>query len=286
MSSGAYFNSFAEDSNLDHIKRWLKGAAKIGCSDPLSLGIVFTSQIMNCLRAAPISQLIKVTDFFDLIPGSVKVFPFVVSDGDFLLYKPRDMLNWGDFKTDVNLMINTVEDEGAFLLNNFNDSVTFDALNPKNMTYSEAYNYLRDMSGRMTSELAINGEDVAKLYFTGLSNNDPSETLLKTLGIATGDYFLACPTKLFAKTVFSKSNYQANVFEYYFNAKLQNIDFCSYWMGVCHALDLDIMFGIPFLDGYVNNYVDREREISTQMIQFLTDFAKTGYSCLYQFFEP
>jgi hypothetical protein len=48
------------------------------------------------------------------------------------------MLSSGHFKTNVNLMINTVEDEGAFLLNNFNDTVIFDALNPKNMTYSEA----------------------------------------------------------------------------------------------------------------------------------------------------
>ena len=279
MSSGAYLNKFDDDSGLDHIKRWLKGAARIGCSDPSSQEKFFTQQIMDCLRAADISQLIKVTDFFDLITGSVKVFPLVVSDGDFLSDKPRDMLSSGNFKTNVNLMIITVEDEGAFLLNNFNDTVIFDALNPRNMTYSEAYNYLRDMSGRMNSELPINGEDVAKLYFTGLSDSDRSEILLKTLGIATGDYFLACPTKLFAKTVFSKSNYHANVFEYYFNAKLQNNGFCSYWMGVCHAHDVDPMFGIPFVDPYANDYTDRAREISSQMMQFLTDFAKTGYTC-------
>ncbi len=153
----------------------------------------------------------------------------------------------------------------------------FDALNPTNMTYSEAYNYLRDMSHGLNSELPVNGEDVSKMYFTGLSDNDRNETLLKTIAIATGDYFLACPTKLFAKTVYSKSNCQANVYEYKFNTKLQNSGFCSYWMGVCHSLDLDPMFGVPFTSPYSNYYSDREREISAQMMQFLTDFAKTGF---------
>lgn len=276
MNSGAYLNKFSEDSRLDHVKRWLKGAARIGCSDPLSFGMFFTQKIMNCLRAANISQLILITDFFDLIPGTVKVFPLVIDDGNFLIAKPRDLLSSGNFKKNVNLLISTVEDEGSFLLNNFRDAVTFDALNPTNMSYSEAYNYLRNMSQGMSSELPINGEDVSKLYYNGLSSNDLNATLLETIGIATGDYFLACPTKLFGKVVYKNSNFQANVYEYRYNTKMQNSDFCSYWMGVCHSLDLDPIFGTPFVYPYSNDFSDREREISTQMMQFLTDFAKTG----------
>lgn len=202
MNSGAYLNKFADDRRSDHIKRWLKGAEKIGCSDPFSLGLFFTPKIIKCLRAATISDLIRITDFFHLITGSVKVLPLVVDDGDFLSNKPNDMLSIGNFKTDVNLIISTVENEGAFLLNNFNAAVRFDALNPTNMTCSEAYNYLRDMSHGMNSGLnpPVNGEDVSKMYFTGLSANDRNETLLKTIGIATGDYFLACPTLMSMST--------------------------------------------------------------------------------------
>ena len=57
----------------------------------------------------------------------------VVIDEYFLPEHPNDMLSKNDFKKDVNIMISTVEDEGTFLINNFNDTEKFHPLNPKNL---------------------------------------------------------------------------------------------------------------------------------------------------------
>ena len=274
LNSGAYVYKFTEDRPEDHIQKWLKGVQMIGCSDDQNPG-KFSTKIMKCLMNAEISKLILITDFWEIIPGTVKVFDHVVIDGKFLPEDPGVMLKKGDFKQNVNIMISTVEDEGDFLINNFNDTEKFHSIHPKNLSYSEAYNHLKEMSSGLNSALPINGEDVAKLYYTGLSDRNGFDLLRKTIGIATGDYFLTCPTLLFAKEIYRKSNFRSNVYEYYFNSKFEDNFFCSHWMGVCHTNDIFPMFGIPFLQP--QDYNDREREISEQMIEFLTDFVKTGY---------
>ena len=218
MNSGAYVYKFFDDTPEDHKKKWLKGAELIGCSDDENKD-EFTPKVMDCLRAADPIKLASIVDMMELIPGSVKVFEFVVTDGEFLPQKPidmirSDMISHHDFKKNVNLMISTVEDEGAFLINNFNDPVKFDFMNPKNLTITEAYNDLADIASNLNSEVPINGEDVAKLYLNGFGDNTDSELLPKTIGIAVGDYYITCPTLLFGREVFRNSG--ANVYEYYY----------------------------------------------------------------------
>ena len=275
LNSGSYVYKFSEDRPEDHSRRWLKGVQQIGCSDPDSDGQTFTTKIMDCLRAIEPEKLVPITDIWEIIPGSVKVFDLVVTDGQFLPEDPNRMLLNGDFKRDVKIMVSTVEDEGDFLISNFNDPEKFHPLHPHNLSYSEAYRHLRDISAGLNSHLPINGEDVAKLYYSGLSDRNGFDLLRRTIGIAVGDYYLTCPTVLFAKEVFKNSGFKSDVYQYYFNSKYQDNFFCSHWMGVCHTNDIFPMFGIPFLDP--DHYNEREREISEQMIKFLTDFVKTGY---------
>ena len=271
MNSGAYVYKFFDDTPEDHKKKWLKGSALIGCSDDENRD-EFTPKVMDCLRAADPIKLASIVDMMDLIPGSVKVFEFVVTDGQFLPQKPIDMIRSGDFKKNVNLMISTVEDEGAFLINNFNDPVKFDFMNPKKLTISEAYIELADIAGGLNSEVPIKGEDVAKVYLNGFGDRTDSDLLPKAIGIAVGDYYITCPTLLFGREVFRNSG--TNVYEYYFNSKFEDNFFCSKWMGVCHTNDYFPMFGMPFYDP--THYNDREREISSEMISFLTEFARNG----------
>ncbi|CAG2103047.1 unnamed protein product, partial [Medioppia subpectinata] len=270
VNSGAYLYDYSGDSPSDHVTRWLRGAATVGCVDAESKGR-FTKKIMECLRGVDARRLVAITDDTDLMIGSVKVFNLVVIDGKFLPKRPKEMLEERDFKRNVNLLVSTVEDEGSFLLTWLTDPEKFHATNPKNFTLEEAKQELTEIADNLCSKKRVNGEDVAKLYFSGFSDQNSSDAIRRQLGIAVGDYYLTCPTLEFARRAFSGG---ARVWQYLFNSKLQTNFFCSQWMGVCHTNDIFPMFGNPFIDP--EEYCAREREISEQMMHFLAHFAKHG----------
>ena len=273
LQSGAYLNHLIDGPPHLYIKRWLKGAQLIGCNEQNS--DQFTAEVIECLKTIEPELLYKITELPELNPKSIKVMNLVVVDGEFLPQKPNDILKSGDFKQNINLMIGTNEDEGSFILTQFYDRIKYSHESPKNHTFIEAYNELYHLSSEFNSEVPINSEDVAKLYFTGLSDNNSNDLLIRTIGIGIGDYILFCPTIEFAKQLFKNSNYKSNVFQYYYNSKFRTNFLCAKWMGVCHGAEIEPEFGHPFILN--DRFNDREREISEQFIKFITDFAKTGF---------
>ena len=144
------------------------------------------------------------------------------------------------------------------------------------MTYPEAYGTSQALFSALDETPAIDGQEVSKLYFTGLSDKTPQDVLWRTIGKAFGDYTITCPTILFAKSLFKKDYKTSRVFQYYFNSKLSHWNpLCGKWMGVCHSADIEPEFGIPFLD--TKRFNDRERYISGLMIHVFSTFAKTGF---------
>ncbi|XP_054163954.1 uncharacterized protein LOC128961720 [Oppia nitens] len=271
VASGAHIYNYSSDKPEDHIKRWLRGAKLVGCEAKDNR---FSPEVMDCLRSVDADKLVAITDNVDLMDGVVKVFNLVVVDGHFLPTRPIEMLLSGDYKRDVDLIVSTVQDEGSFLLTWLTDPIKFHPQNPYNFTYDEAVDELTAITSDLCSERRIDGKDVSRLYYGSLSDNHSSDDILRVMGVAVGDYYLTCPTIEFAKQVYANSNGRAKVYQYYFNAKQQTNFFCSKWMGVCHTNDIFPMFGQPFTQP--DEYVDREREISDQMIRFITDFAKHG----------
>ncbi|CAG2174660.1 unnamed protein product [Oppiella nova] len=271
MNSGAYLYAFNEDRAEDHAKKWLKGAKLIGCEEK---GAKFTEKVMQCLRAAKPEKLVNILEAKELTVGSIKMWNLVVIDGHFLPKRPQEMISSGDFKRDLNLMVSTTEDEGSFLLAYYYDSEKFSAKTPRNLTFKEAFNELQEISSELSSRTPVDGQEVAKLYFAGLSERNSEDLLRQTIGKAVGDYYITCPTLEFAKQVFRRSEFKVKVYQYLFNSKFQDILICGHWMGVCHGNDLFPMFGIPLV--FADKFNEREKEISRQMIEILTDFAKKG----------
>jgi len=272
--SGSSLVKFGGDEPKSVIKNWLKGAKLIGCTDDQnSSEDKFTPKIVECLRNSSPEKLISIPNLHELSTGIINLMSIVVIDGQFLPKKPQDLLRSGKFKQNVNLLIGNTEDEGSPLLI-FTNPVRYNPISPQNMTYTEALNELIELSSGLPTKLPVNGKDVAKLYFTGLSNNSDYDLLRRTIGIAIGDFAVLCPTIQFAKTLFYNDR-NSNVYQYYFNSKLgEDIPLCGKWMGVCHGSDNFPVFGIPFRE--YNRHSDREREISQQMIQIFSHFAKTG----------
>ncbi len=50
------------------------------------------------------------------------------------------------------------------------------------------------------------------------------------------------------------------------------------WMGVMHGYEIEYVFGIPVNNG---NYSVEERYLSSKIMTYWTNFAKTGYSTFY-----
>ncbi|CAG2178073.1 unnamed protein product, partial [Oppiella nova] len=266
--------------NPDEMKQyWLQVAKYVNCTDDKSPG-TFTPKVINCLKAVDQETLATYSSAVAYqAGGAIKQVSFMVADGIFLPKKPHEMLISGDFRKDMNLMIGNCEDEGSNVLMLFasnlgEDPKKYDTHNPTPITYTEAYNTTKNLFSSLALKPRINGEDVAKLYFTGLSDKTSQDVVRRSIGYAFGDYAMTCPTISFAKSLY-KTDPKSNVYQYYFNSKISDWNpLCGPWMGVCHTNDVDHVFGMPFLD--TKRFVDRERDISQQMIDIFTTFARNG----------
>ena len=199
--------------------------------------------------------------------------PLVVIDGEFLPAKPIELLEKGDYKTDVNLLVDTVKDEGSFML--FAADPKFKAENPEKITLKEA----KEVFFKMLSHNVHNvpKDTISKLYFDKLNpDNEDSDLYRKQVGIALGDMLLGCPTLQFAKQVFAHSPKTVKAYQWHFSAKLGRSKILEgKWAETCHTNDIYPVFGGPFRNP--KWYTNRERDISREVIQFIASFIRTGY---------
>ena len=285
MMSGASINRMAGDEPENVKKLWLKGAQAIGCHHHQHPGGVvnegqneeFSQEIIDCLKSAPADKLALIPLMPETAAGIVGWMSHVIIDKDFLPERPLQMLQRGDFKKNINLLVGTVEDEGSFILSFYVDPNKYNRLSPQNLTFSEANSEMTRISSKLLSKMPVNGAEVAKLYFEGLSDKSSMNLLRRTIGIAVGDFLLACPAIHFSKTLY-ESDPSSKVYQYYFTSKLGKRTakaVCSEWMGACHCDDIYPVFGIPFCRP--SEFVDEERELSERVIHMFSTFAKTGF---------
>ncbi len=123
---------------------------------------------------------------------------------------------------------------------------------------------------------SIYTETAPKFY---LSNTDPNnETALRqSFSQFYGEMHIICPTYLFAK-LFAENSPKEKVYFYSLtyqrnNSKLFGCD--TEWMGVCHAADLEFVFGLTFLKPESSSELDRS--FSKKVMSLWTNFAKTEY---------
>lgn len=56
----------------------------------------------------------------------------------------------------------------------------------------------------------------------------------------------------------------------------QGISWCPLWMGVCHTVDVEYVFGTPINSFSSGNFSKEDVQLSVDMITSWTNFAKTG----------
>ncbi|XP_054161231.1 cholinesterase 1-like [Oppia nitens] len=277
MMSGAAINRNAGEDPEAVRDKWLKGAEAIGCGDG-SESQEFRKETIDCLMAAPADQLAAIPFLPVLADKQIGWTTQVIIDGQLIPSRPLKMLESGDYKKSINLMVGTTQDEGSWILSLMNvDPVLYDRFQPANITYQVAYDELRKLSARLQSKEPIDTESVAKLYFHGLSDKTTtSDQLRQTIGVAIGDYLLGCPALQYGRLVYENDRQTSRVYQYYYNSKVGLTPklLCSHWMGVCHFDDIYPVFGVPFWKP--EDFLDSERQISAQMIDIFSTFAKTG----------
>lgn len=207
----------------------------------------------------------------------------VVIDGEFLPDSVHNLLATGQYKQNLNLLSSIVEDECSFFLA-YTPYPAFKKENPDPISFKEANEFLRKVIVELKplESMSVSTDEVPldlllNFYFRGLDpkGNDQDE-YRKRIGMAIGDLWLACPTLTFSKEVFKQSKGQAKVFQWLYTARSENVDFLGpRWGGVAHCDDLFPLFGMPYR--HPEEYSDKDRQLSSNIMNFIGQFVKTGY---------
>lgn len=258
-------------SKEEFVELYLTGIRKVGCATKEDTSI--SQGVIECLQGLPAE---KVETIYNLIDkkNPAALVPLVVIDGTFLTATPRQMLAEGNYKTNVNLLVSTVEDEGSFIMA-LSGIPQFAATNPTALSLSEAKTFLSMMTGSSMKSTEYQ-EALAKIYFNGLNENlDIGDSLRKQVGIGYGDHLLGCPTLEFAKAVYRKNPNTATVYQWLYSAKLGNLKYlCNPWAGTCHCDELYPAFGMAFR--YPDEYLTRERELANEVMNLIKSFLWNG----------
>lgn len=275
MISGSALNYIVGEKPEEAKAKWLKVVPEVGCGKADN----FTKDVISCLHkkaSDKLSQsLLKLSQATKPADKTTKeeITPQVIFGDEFLPEDPKSMLAEGDHKRTVSLLIGHTDDEGGYMLPMV-DMDKFSLTSPKTLTKEDAFAELKKLSSQLISKTPIDGEKVAKTYIDALKTSD-SKILRRTLGTALGDFYITCPTILFAKMLVRSAPKSVKAYHYYWTRKVSSSAVpCADWMGACHATDTYMLFAQPFADS--EHYTEEERNVSLKFITTVGHFAKHG----------
>ena len=117
----------------------------------------------------------------------------------------------------------------------------------------------------------LNAEKVSEFYLEGVDTNS-TEALKLAFYDFFGDLIITCPTYHFAKQFAQSSpKRDALFYEWTYPSKLiQSTVGCTKDMGVCHASELEYVFGFSLMMN------ETDRQFSEDVMKMWTNFAKNG----------
>ncbi|XP_040068718.1 acetylcholinesterase-1-like [Ixodes scapularis] len=218
-------------------------------------------QVVGCLRRVNVRRILKVQDSM-----FKKLLLFLPIFGDDLL--PVNILRAverGLFPKDVTVMLGVTPDEGTTILTTLTPHF-YKRESHRKVSKSELFSTCNRTFLHSFSKSALR-----KIYwnYLGLLGHTNYVTLRSAIANCIADYFMVCPTHVFAEGLSQKG---VPVFFYQFDYRTKNsVD--PPWMGVIHTAELYYLFGEPFATSW---YTDKEREFSKTLVDIWVTFAKTG----------
>ena len=126
-------------------------------------------------------------------------------------------------------------------------------------------------------------DSINQEYVDWSKSDDPEADYFDAWNYIAGDHFFSCPAML--ETRYHAMAAEYDIYQYFFT-HVPSIPFGTNevfnvpeWLGAGHAEELAFVFGYPFdpapyLD--FHEYREEEMALSHQLIQYWTNFAKTG----------
>ena len=224
-------------------------------------------RVVECLRKTAPQKLIEE----QWVSRSVMQFPFLpVIDGAFLIESPEVSLQRRSFKKCPILLGSNLNEGSFFIIYELQDWLGLDTKIMKQEQFLTSVEKLFYYYPQYPLENNDFGRDAIRYQYSNWLEPDNDHLNVEQLDQAVGDCHFVCHVNHFAHTYASAGE---NAYMYYFTHRYSSNPWPE-WMGVLHGDEIVFIFGDPFKPGL--NYTDAERQLSRQMMQYWTNFAKTG----------
>ncbi|XP_071493146.1 acetylcholinesterase-like [Diadema antillarum] len=266
MQSGSTLTPFAFNPDIDAARsEAFKLGENVGCSTSSS------SDLVDCLRTK---------SAVDVLVGGLKfaILSAPVVDNRFLTGNPQDLLESGDFKH-RNILLGSNHDEGtAWALSVYPD-YTLSRTAP-HMSRADYDEHRDDNIDGVVNDIILDAMD--QQYIDWSVADDPNADYLQQYVNEITDQSFAAPADALARAFYQHGAGQAYLYEM---THVPSVSMYSYsligprWLGVTHGEEIPFVFGwafIPEVQQYRRNLKDDELEFMVKMMQYWTNFAKTG----------
>ena len=224
-------------------------------------------EIADCLRDVPPQKLVD----DQWVSRGIIQFPFLpVIDGAFLIETPEMSLKRKSFKKCPILLGSNLNEGSFFLIYELSDWLTLNTTTMTREQFLSAVNLLFFYYPQYPKEINSIGLDaIAFQYSNWLDPNNKMKNIYQ-IDQAVGDCHFLCPVNTFANRYASAGE---NVYYYFFTERYKSNPWPE-WMGVLHGDEILFTFGEALKSGH--NFTNAEKELSRKMMEYWSNFAKTG----------
>ncbi|XP_070604754.1 thyroglobulin, partial [Erythrolamprus reginae] len=232
-------------------------AREVGC--PSTSG----PEIVSCLRQLPAKTLNDAQTKLLAISGPFQYWGPVV-DGSYL-QEPFPAALQRSRLSKLDLLIGSAQQDG--LISRAKAIKRFEERQGRADSKTAFYQALQNSLGGEKSNLLI--QDAATWFYSLEHSSTEYAPFSRALENATRDHFIICPTIDMAKEW--ANNERGNIFMYHV-PESNSLSSSS----LEYIPDVQLAFGLPFYPQYKNRYTQEEKTLSLVIMQYLSNFIKSG----------
>ncbi len=187
-------------------------------------------------------------------------------DGNFLTEKPSDLIKKGAFNN-ANIMSGYNANEGTmgfvFMYPNTTEK--------PHLNFTE-YEQIMMMSRISPFLQPLQRSALELVYFDDEMIANPNANYFDAVSNILGDFNFACTNDVYLNGAYEAASV-VSTYAYYYNHHPSFSLIHAPWSGACHGDDM-MFFGYQFTSNH--SFTDVEADMSMKMIQYWSNFAKTG----------
>uniref|UniRef100_A0A670Y915 Carboxylesterase type B domain-containing protein n=1 Tax=Pseudonaja textilis TaxID=8673 RepID=A0A670Y915_PSETE len=230
-------------------------AREVGCPSTSS------SEIVSCLRRLPAKTLNDAQTKLLTISGPFQYWGPVV-DGSYV-QEPFPAALQRSRLSKLDLLVGSAQQDG--LISRAKAIKRFEERQGRANSKTAFYQALQNSLGGEESNLLI--QDATTWFYSLKHSSTEYASFSRALENATRDYFIICPTIDMAKEWANSK--RGNIFMYHVpdSNSLSSLEYIP---------DVQLAFGLPFYPQYKNRYTQEEKTLSLVIMQYLSNFVKSG----------